>query len=96
MHFLVVGDFYIANDAGDFRAQRRQIASDVSIVRHLLDSAAFPGIPVPGDREYHRSGQQHHEQRCSVLLPLRSRLGLLGRVFGSPPLGQEPAYLRPP
>src|SRR5437667_3014707 len=71
MHLLEVRDLYVPNDPRNFGAERCEVAPHVGVVRHLLDSAALPGIPVPRDRGYHGSCKQDDHDRGSILLPLR-------------------------
>src|SRR5580658_4011693 len=72
MHGLKVGYSYVPNDASNLGAQRREITSNVSIVCYLFDPASLPGVPVSDDGENDCRGQKHHQQRCPVLLPIRS------------------------
>ena len=47
-------DLHIANDSGNFRAEGRKIAANVSIVRDLFDPSSLPGIPIAREREQDR------------------------------------------
>src|SRR5437762_5685525 len=71
MHLLEVGDLDIPNYPGNLRAERRQVPPHVGVVRHLLDSAALPGIPVPRDRGYHGSRKQDDQHGSSIGQPFR-------------------------
>ena len=41
-HLLEVGDLNISDDASDLRTERRKIATNVCIVRDLLDPSPLP------------------------------------------------------
>jgi hypothetical protein len=58
---LVVLDLDVTNDSDDLRAQGSEITPDVGIVRHLLGTSAFPGVPVACDRECDGERHQHDE-----------------------------------
>ena len=64
MHSLVVRHIYCADDGCHLRAKRSKVAANVSIVGHLFDLAAFPGIPATRDGDQDRQSKKHHENGC--------------------------------
>ena len=74
MDLLIVGDVYCANNAGNLGAERREIASNVSVIGFLFRFAAFPGIPVPGNGDQDGESEQYNQNRRDVSLPTGSRL----------------------
>src|SRR5262249_42462241 len=69
VYLLEIRNFHVFDDAGYFRAKRREIATHIGIVGHLLDSSSLPCIPVTRDRGDDCDCQQDHHNRRHVFLP---------------------------
>src|SRR5258706_13490459 len=57
------------HDGRHLGAQRRKVASDVSIISYLFDLAALPRIPVASDRDQNGQSEHHDKERSHVLFP---------------------------
>ena len=80
--FLIVGDFYGADDASDFRAQGSEVAADYGVVGDLLDFSAFPGVPVSREGDDDGCGEQQNDKRRGVFEPGPARFRRCRGVFG--------------
>src|SRR6516164_6873640 len=54
VHLLIVRDPYVPDNGGNFGAEGREVAANIGVIGDLLDLAAFPGIPLLGDRNENR------------------------------------------
>src|ERR1700731_256585 len=88
VHSLIVGHMHRAHDTGHLGAQRCKVAADVSVISHLFDFAALPGIPVASDGDQDRQGERHNKERSYELLPSgatvrgRGSFAVSGQRFG--------------
>jgi hypothetical protein len=60
VYSLIVGHFHVSDNAGHLCAEWGEIATHKGIIRYLLDPAAFPRIPIPGQRDHHGSSEQQN------------------------------------
>jgi hypothetical protein len=84
---LIVVDVDFAHQSGNFCAERSEITPNIGIIRHLLDAATFPAVPVAGNGHDDGDRQKQDDQRRPVLLPGwfktgRKGLNRLGRGCG--------------
>src|SRR5208337_4973103 len=77
VYLLVIGDSYVADNAGNFGTEWCEVAANIGVIGDLVNLTALPGIPVSSNGNNDSDSEQHYQYGSQVLYPLGATLGCI-------------------